>query len=558
MSHKRPTADQIGNLLSQPHFRRNEAASTQPATSAPMLVDVDNIVPYDRNPRRTANATYEEIKESIRATGLDRVLIITQRPDTADSATYMIGAGGNTCLRALRELWHETGNERFRQVWCQFRPWEGETNTLLAHVRENDLRSDLTLIDRALAIQELRQLLEIQARRLLSQRELRDALKERGYQISQTMIRWYAYAVDTLYPLIPTVLHAGIGRPQIQRIYELQRAFCQTWALLGLGGEDSSDAAELFAQTLQRLDNEILDSEALRSDLENELATSADCSIQRASLELGAALTGRDAKSDSPAPETGAPQRSADTSAVPIDEAGTAQGADDKGVTDNSPHPPAPPVVDKGSEADAAEPKMPDPPAPASDPDPAPPVKSPAARTIPSTAAMAQLPNDIKSLRARCWTLATRLAQSARLGDIVIPIPAGLGFLVGPVPLGVQFEMHPEAGRTAMCVWWHLATLAEQFARHGQACEFMPEDWRDRRIGDAMRHARDSDQAFAHWQWVEADRELFNDVPGLEPNDIGPLLYQVWTDQRWADWVALVETYRTLYRQTHDNPWRDS
>lgn len=557
MSRKRPTADQMGNLLSQPHFRRAESteapASTQAVTATPMLVDVDKIVPYDRNPRRNPNERYDEIKDSIRATGLDQGLIITQRPDAADPNVYMISAGGNTRIVALQELWRETGDDRFKQVWCQFRPWVGETQTLLAHIRENDLRSDLTFIDRALAIQELRQMLEAEAGKTLSQRELRDQLKAYGYQVSHTMIRWYDYTVDTLHPAIPTVLQSGMGRPQIQRIYELQRGFARAWASLGLGDDNASEAAELFTQTLQRLDNEILEIEALRQDLETELSVSADCDIQRASLELGAALAGRDG--DAEPADTGETTSAGNTASSAPDATGTAPRSEGESPDKppRSPAPPAAPISDGGSEARTT----PHPAVPAPGAALAPPDEVPAAPPRTAAAGASELPSDVKSLRARCWTLANRLAQGTRLGQIVMPIHAGLGFLVSPVPVEVQTALHPEAARTAVCTWWHLATLAEQFARHGHACAFMPDDWQERRIGDAMRHARDSNQAFAHWQWTEADRDLFNDVPGLEPNDIGPLLYQVWTDQRWADWVGLVETGREIYRKTNNDPWGD-
>src|SRR5699024_7730402 len=122
MSRKQPSSDQMRSLLSQPHFHHAESeqepASTQAVTPTPMLVDVDHIVPYDRNPRRTANTSYDQIKESIRSAGIDQVLIITQRPGTEDSGTYMIGAGGNTRLVALQELWQESGDDQFRQAWC--------------------------------------------------------------------------------------------------------------------------------------------------------------------------------------------------------------------------------------------------------------------------------------------------------------------------------------------------------------------------------------------------------------------------------------------------------
>lgn len=165
------------------------------------------------------------------------------------------------------------------------------------------------------------------------------------------------------------------------------------------------------------------------------------------------------------------------------------------------------------------------------------------------------MPYDLKSLRSRTWTLASRIAQGSRLGDIVQPTRTGLGFLVGPIPVEVQQSWHPEIGRSAMCVWWHLATLAEQFARHGLACEIMPAGWANRPMGQAMRQARDGQQPFSCWQWEQADRDLFADVPPLEPNDMGPMLYQSWSDARWADWIQLVDTYRQIYRATGDAPW---
>ena len=296
MSRKRPTADQMDQLLSQPHFRRDDPkASTDPShapvTTTPMLVDVDQIVPYDRNPRRSPNDKREKLKAYIRETGFNQVLTITQRPDTDQPGLYMIGVGGNTRLLIIQELWHETGDARFEQVWCQFQPWTGETQTLVAHIQDNDLRGDLTFIDRAIAVQELRAMLKAESGESLSQRALRDRLNALGYQIGRTMIGWYDYTVDTLYPLIPTVLQAGMGRTTIAKIHELQRAFAKAWASLELG--DADEAHSLFEQTLQRHDGDMLDLDALRRDLEEELSISADCDMQRASLEFGGALYGR-------------------------------------------------------------------------------------------------------------------------------------------------------------------------------------------------------------------------------------------------------------------------
>src|SRR5699024_2749865 len=153
----------------------------------------------------------------IQTEGFNQVLTITQRPDTDQPDRYMISVGGNTRLLILQELWQETQDTRFEQVWCQFQPWAGEAHTLIAHIQDNDLRGDLTFIDRALALQELRSLLEQDAGESLSQRKLRDRLAEQGYRIGRTMIGWYDYTVDTLQPLIPTILATGIGRHTIMQ-----------------------------------------------------------------------------------------------------------------------------------------------------------------------------------------------------------------------------------------------------------------------------------------------------------------------------------------------------
>ena len=45
-----------------------------------VVLDIRCIKPYERNPRRCKNPEYERIKASIRASGLDQPLVVTQRP----------------------------------------------------------------------------------------------------------------------------------------------------------------------------------------------------------------------------------------------------------------------------------------------------------------------------------------------------------------------------------------------------------------------------------------------------------------------------------------------
>ena len=72
-------------------------------------LDVDDIRPYDRNPRRTVNAKFAEIKESIRASGIRNPLTVTRRPGDEH---FIVEAGGNTRLTAVQQLWAETQDVR--------------------------------------------------------------------------------------------------------------------------------------------------------------------------------------------------------------------------------------------------------------------------------------------------------------------------------------------------------------------------------------------------------------------------------------------------------------
>ena len=156
-----------------------ESLVEKPATRR---VQITRIKSYDRNPRHSINQEYDRIKDSIRMQGMDQPLVITQRPGESD---YMVLAGGNTRLRILKDLYAETQDERFLWVDCLYKPWICESEVMLAHLRENDLRSDLTFIDRARAVLEAKALIEAETGQDdISQRQLEKVLKHRGYSIA--------------------------------------------------------------------------------------------------------------------------------------------------------------------------------------------------------------------------------------------------------------------------------------------------------------------------------------------------------------------------------------
>ncbi|MXY14922.1 MAG: chromosome partitioning protein ParB, partial [Proteobacteria bacterium] len=264
----------------------------------PMQVEVERIKCYERNPRRLENPQYDRIKASIRARGMDQPLFITCRPGESD---YIVQAGGNTRLRILKELHAHTGEARYAHVHCLLRPWTCESDVLLAHLRENELRGNLPFIDKAQAVLEARALLEEEQGSPLTQRALEARLRERGYSITHGRISLMEYAATTLVPWIPQALEAGLGKLQVARIRALHRAGARLWKRYCPDCETAFDA--LFAVLCRRYDGPDWDGAALQGAVEVEIALEAELGLHTVRTALDAELQGRIVTFPAPEPE---------------------------------------------------------------------------------------------------------------------------------------------------------------------------------------------------------------------------------------------------------------
>lgn len=222
--------DLAARLLAEPFERRGPTVQslTDPIADTPMVVTLDQLRPYDNNLRLTRNSRYDEIKSSMFARGLDFPPPITRRPAEPH---YIIRNGGNTRLQILNELWTETKDEKFYRISTLFRPWSsrGEIVLLTGHLAENELHGGLTFIERALGIEKARELYEQEAHESLTQTELARRLTADGCPITQSHISRMQDAVRHLLPAIPSILHSGLGRPQIERLSALRKAAARAW-----------------------------------------------------------------------------------------------------------------------------------------------------------------------------------------------------------------------------------------------------------------------------------------------------------------------------------------
>ncbi|WP_085702139.1 ParB family protein [Pseudomonas sp. B15(2017)] len=233
---------------------RQSHVMADPEVDTPMIVTLDQLSPYDLNPRVTRNPKYDEIKASIRERGLDAPPPITRRPG---EHCFRIRNGGNTRLSILRELWSETRNDRYFHLSCLFRPWSkrGEILALTGHLAENELRGGLTFIERALGVEKAKELYEQECGTRLSQSELSRRLTADGYPVQQSHISRMRDAVDFLLPAIPNVLYAGLGRHQVERLAVMRRSYFRIWEKHVKGKSVGTDFSSLFHDVLLMFDD---------------------------------------------------------------------------------------------------------------------------------------------------------------------------------------------------------------------------------------------------------------------------------------------------------------
>ncbi|CAI2536498.1 integrating conjugative element, PFGI_1 class, ParB family protein [Serratia ficaria] len=154
-----------------------------PVSEMPLVLTLDEVNPNPDNPRTSRNPRYEEIKSSIRARGLDTVPKVTRDPDRPELG-YFFSDGGNTRYTILSELWQETGEERFYRFSCVFKPWPGRLSCVIGHLAENEVRGDLSFIEKAFGIRQARELYEAQLGKPVSLRELSTLLTAQGPPMS--------------------------------------------------------------------------------------------------------------------------------------------------------------------------------------------------------------------------------------------------------------------------------------------------------------------------------------------------------------------------------------
>ena len=147
-------------------------------------------------------------------------------------------------------------------------------------------------------------------------------------------------------------------------------------------------------------------------------------------------------------------------------------------------------------------------------------------------------PNDLKSLRGRAWTLATRLAQRNGMADLVEAVSGkGLGFVLRDVPDPTLADQLDEDSLSQLTMlWWQLAACAEMtFAPLEAMLPLLPDE-------SILRRALETEDADL----------LFSSIWTLDPGHTGYRLWRPLDDRDWRDLLALMDTYRRIRRIATD------
>ena len=215
---------------------------------------LDDISEFSLNPRRTDNPKYEEILESIRTIGLENPLVVTKRPGEVG---YTLFNGGSTRLRALKALWAETQELKYYHQDCKFVPYSSDSELLIRHMIENEVRGEMTLLDKALAALKIKQLAEQEKGQSVSSRALADLLAEKGWKVSYVTVTILLFAAEQLAERIPKALSAGMGRAKIEEIRKLYHAIKKyvDERLVSLGNLNAADIQNHFLDAMIAFDD---------------------------------------------------------------------------------------------------------------------------------------------------------------------------------------------------------------------------------------------------------------------------------------------------------------
>lgn len=154
---------------------------------------------FEKNPRRIHDEeSYQQLKESIRASGIQQPVYVTQRPG---KTRYVLARGGNTRLKIMKELQAESDDNKFDAIPCIYVEYTNDADLQIAHLIENEQRLEMVFWDKACAYTDMREIFQAEAGRKLSLRELEVVFAQHGLTISYVRLGLFFFSAENLHIL---------------------------------------------------------------------------------------------------------------------------------------------------------------------------------------------------------------------------------------------------------------------------------------------------------------------------------------------------------------------
>lgn len=250
MSKKNPTESARSALLNGLNLDQASAsAGLDPRLEVDgslSILRIDDIEPYDHNPRHSPNPRYSDLKESIRAQGITNPITVTRRPG---EAKYFPFGGGNTRLQIAKELYAE-GDKRFATLQVLIKAFPGDAKVIAAHLAENANRGETTFWDNAQGVVAFKNEWEAENEEPIAGAELHEQLRAAGINFGIKMVQNFLFAVEFLDPVGPWLRAKEVNeliRPRLGCYIELAARLNKPRAVSDLREVLQTQAADLYA-----------------------------------------------------------------------------------------------------------------------------------------------------------------------------------------------------------------------------------------------------------------------------------------------------------------------
>lgn len=256
------------------------AAPDEPHMVSTIRLTLDQVDPFDANPRTWRNEKYLDIKASIKARHLDTLMWVTKRPG---SARYILAKGGGTRYAALRSLWEETKDRKFFEIDFNYCEYRSEADILAGHLSENVNRGDMCFWDKAKGFVDLKD----EIRNIfgdLTYDETIAKFNELGMpSISKSLLALYQFAFEKLFALDSSVygLTMLAVRDVLQPGYNLYLRLAEKAQYVGFDDKIWKPTLERFGvQNGEPVGEKHLDWQKLMAKVDEALAAELDLPVE--------------------------------------------------------------------------------------------------------------------------------------------------------------------------------------------------------------------------------------------------------------------------------------